>query len=418
MFEIWITRPHDRARLESSALRRELVVFAESLESQGYPPRTLRRYLFAAAAFGRWIEQQGCELQAVDESALQRFVGGRRRERCSGRRSGRLSVAVSGVHRFVHAMRARGLMPAKFSGQSPNPIDEIVAAFDSHLERAGGLALGTRQIYGRYARALLETRVGTAVPDLQALDAERISDFVRAQAERLDTSARRSPVTATRAFLRFLIGGGLIADGLVGAVPSVRQWKHASLPRYLSVEDLAAVFTGRAVATHAGRRDSAILMILARLGLRSCELASLRLDDIRWHEGLVVVRGAKSRRERALPLPADVGAAVASYLRDGRPPSKLREVFLAVRAPHNILTPTAVSCIVTSALRHAGVSSAHRGAHVLRHTAATRMVRAGATFKEVADVLGHARIETTSIYAKLDLDTLARVALPWPEAVS
>jgi site-specific recombinase XerD len=225
-------------------------------------------------------------------------------------------------------------------------------------------------------------------------------------------------VTATRAFLRFLIGRGLIADGLVGAVPSVRQWKHASLPRYLSVEDLAAVFTGREAATHVGRRDRAILMILARLGLRSCALASLRLDDIRWHEGLVLVRGAKSRRERALPLPADVGAAVVSYLRDGRPPSKLREVFLAVRAPHNILTPTAVSSIVTSALRHAGVSSAHGGAHVLRHTAATRMVRAGATFKDVADVLGHARIETTAIYAKLDLDTLARVALPWPEATS
>jgi len=418
MFERWVTRPHDRARLKESAICRELMVFAAWLESEGYPSRTLRRYLFAAAAFGRWIARQGLGLADVDESRLQRFFGGRQRHRCRGRRGGRLPDAVFGVGRFVQAMRVRGLMPAEACSQPPGPIDSILAAFDAHLEHVSGLVLGTRHIYGRYARALLETRFGTEVPDFRVLDAERISDFVRAEAERLDTSARRAPATATRAFLRFLTGRGLVADGLVGAVPSVRQWRHASLPSYLSAEDLAAVFACNAAATHVGRRDRAILMLLARLGLRSCEVSSLRLDDIRWHDGLVLVRLAKSRRERALPLPADVGAAVASYLRDGRPPSRFREVFLAVCAPHKALTPSAVSAVVTSALRRAGVSCAHRGAHVLRHTAATHMVRAGATFKEVADVLGHARIETTAIYAKLDVDTLAAVALPWPEATS
>jgi hypothetical protein len=135
MFENWVTRPQDRARLESNALGHELAVFAEWLESQSYPPPTVRRYLFAAAAFGRWVEQRGGGLEAVDESALQRFVASRRRQRCRGRRRCRLSVVVSGVGRFVQAMRARGLMSVRSPCQSHGPIDEIVAAFDSHLEQ-------------------------------------------------------------------------------------------------------------------------------------------------------------------------------------------------------------------------------------------------------------------------------------------
>jgi len=232
------------------------------------------------------------------------------------------------------------------------------------------------------------------------------------------TLARRLPATATRTFLRFLITRGLVADGLAGAVPSVRQWKHSSLPSYLSAQELAAVFAACPGATPTGRRDHAVVMMLSQLGLRACELGHLRLDDIHWHDAVVSVRGAKSGRERLLPLPQDVGVAIAGYLRDGRPPSNLREVFLAVRAPFGALTASAVGSIVARALQRAGVQTARRGAHVLRHTAATLMVRAGATFKQVADVLGHARIETTTIYAKLDVDALARVALPWPESAS
>ena len=417
MFEKWVMRAHDRARLESSALCRELVAFAELLESQGYRPLTLRRYLFAAATFVGWIRRRGCAIDEVDESRVQRFIAGHRRQRRRGRHLGRLPTATSGVHRFVQMLRARGVMPAAASVRA-GPIDEVVAAFDSHLEHVAGLAIGTRRIYGRYARALLDTRFGTTVPDLRAIKAEHVSEFVGSHVGRLKASARRLPATATRTFLRFLISQGLVADGLVGAVPSVRQWKHASLPSFLSAQELAAVFAACPLATPTGRRDHAVVMTLSRLGLRACELASLRLDDVRWHEAVVSVRGAKSGRERVLPLPEDVGVAITGYLRNGRPPSKRREMFLAVHAPYDALSPAAVSALVARSLKRAGVRTAHRGAHVLRHTAATRMVRAGATFKQVADVLGHARIETTTIYAKLDVDTLARVTLPWPKAAS
>jgi site-specific recombinase XerD len=222
-------------------------------------------------------------------------------------------------------------------------------------------------------------------------------------------------VTATRAFVRFLVGKGLVASGLVGAVPTVRQWKQASLPNYISADQVAAVVATCSDVSALGRRDRAILLLLVRLGLRASEVASLRLDDIHWREGVISVRGAKSGRERPLPFPTEVGAAVAKYLREGRPRSHQRQVFLAFRAPHQSLSPSAISCIAAKALARADVRAARRGAHVFRHTVATRMVRAGASLKDIADVLGHARLETTSIYAKLDVQKLIAVALPWPE---
>ena len=169
------------------------------------------------------------------------------------------------------------------------------------------------------------------------------------------------------------------------------------------------------VDTPVGRRDLAILTVLVQLALRAGEVASLQLEDIQWRAGTVSVRGAKSHRQRLLPLSDEVGTALVKYLRDGRPHSDHRAVFLTARAPHRPLSPSAISTCAARAMERAGVSAARHGSHVFRHTAATRMLRAGATFKDIADVLGHARLETTGIYAKLDLEALARVALPWPE---
>ncbi len=414
MFENWVTRGYDRVRLESSGLCGELSLFAEVLQSQGYLPRTLRRYLFAGEAFGRWLSRRRWLIQDIDERRLRRYFEGFQRHQCSGRRCGRFGIAVFGVRKFVEIMRLRGVMPTP-SVRPLDPIDEIVRDFDKHLIRTGNLVRGTRQIYTRYAYALLKTRLGGTAPDLSLLDATCVSEFVRSQIVRLGKSSRRMPATSTRAFLRYLIGRGLVAEGLMGAIPSVHQYKQASLPRYLSSTQLASVVTACRIATPTGRRDLAIVLTLARLALRACEVASLRLNNIRWRQGVLVIHAAKSRRERALPLPSDVGAAIVSYLRHGRPRCECREVFLSAHAPYRPLAPSAVGSVVFHALHRAGVTIARPGAHVLRHTAATQMVRAGASFKQIADVLGHARIETTTIYAKLDLETLARIALPWPE---
>ena len=414
MFEKWITRGYDRVRLESSALCAELLLFAEVLQSQGYPSRTLRRYLFAAEAFGRWIKCRRWSIQDIDERRLQKFCAGFRRQRCRGRPCGRFGTAVFGVRKFVEIMRGRGVMTIP-GARSLTPSEEIVRDFDAYLVRTGNLVPGTRRIYTRYAHDLLKTRFGTEALDLGLLDASCISEFIRSKVAQLSHSSRRAPATATRTFLRFLVGRGLVAEGLLGAIPSIRQYKQASLPRYLSSKQLAAVLAACRIATPIGRRNLAMVLMLARLAVRACEVASLRLNDIRWRQGIVVIHAAKSHRERALPLPSDVGAAIVAYLRHGRPLCECPEVFLSERAPHRALTPAAVGTVVSQALHPAGVTVARPGAHVLRHTAATQMVRAGASLKQVADVLGHARIDTTTIYAKLDLETLARIALPWPE---
>lgn len=237
------------------------------------------------------------------------------------------------------------------------------------------------------------------------LHASCVSEFVRSKVAGLGQSSRRAPATATRAFLRFLVERGLIAEGLLGAIPSVRQYKQASLPRYLSSKQLTAVLAACRIATPTGRRNLAMVLILARLAVRACEVASLRLNDIRWRQGIVVIHAAKSRRERTLPLPSDVGTAIVAYLRHGRPHCECPEVFLSVRAPHRPLTPAAVGTVAAQALRRTGVTLARPGAHILRHTTAMHLLQAGVDLSVIALWLGHEGLETTHGYIEADLAT-------------
>lgn len=285
--------------------------------------------------------------------------------------------------------------------------------FDEYLDRVSGVSIGTRRIYLLYARSFLQMRFGVAEPDWSALTAEDIADFIRAKAETVTTSL---PATAVRSLLRYLATIGAVRRGLDGAVPMIRRWKHASLPRHLTAEQTERVLGSCDEDTLIGKRDRAILLVLVRLGLRAGEVAALTLDDIDWRHGHLLVRATKSRRERKLPLPDEVGRAIVAHLRCERPHRSHRAVFVRVsrRSPFEPLKVRGVTDVAQRALAKAGLTMTRPGAHVLRHTAATHMVRRGASLKEVADVLGHASLQTTGIYAKLDLETLARVALPWP----
>lgn len=282
--------------------------------------------------------------------------------------------------------------------------------FDEYLDRVSGVSVGTRQIYLLYARSFLQMRFGAAEPDWSALSAEDVADFIRVKAATVTTSL---PATAVRALLRYLATTGAVRGGLEGAVPTIRRWKHASLPRHLTTDQVEDVLSGCDEGTLLGKRDRAILLLLVRLGLRAGEVAALTLDDLDWRHGHLLVRATKSRRERKLPLPDEVGRAIVAYLRFGRPHRSHRAVFVG-RSPFEPLKASGITDVTQRALARVGLSMTRPGAHVLRHTAATHMVRRGASLKEVADVLGHASLQTTGIYAKLDLETLARVALPWP----
>ena len=298
---------------------------------------------------------------------------------------------------------------------SADSIEELLTAFDQHLERQRGCTEGTRTHYRREARALL-VRV---FPDQRInwgnLTAGQIADFVSGRAQKLSLVSRQNPATAIRSLLRFLTVEGLIRAGLEGAVPPIWRSKHATVPRHVSAEQLEKMLALGASEGPGAMRNRAMLLLSARLGLRPSEVLRLRLQDLDWTAGSVLIRAGKTSRERVLPLPEDAGAALASYLHEARPISTERVVFLSRWPPHPPIRGNGfMAKLVNRLLRQAGIDAPCSGAYVLRHTLATTMVRSGASFKEVADILGHGSLTTTGIYAKLDLPSLAKVALPWP----
>jgi len=298
---------------------------------------------------------------------------------------------------------------------SPKGRECWLKDFDEHLSRVQGLALSTRRSYCFFVRRFLEGYCGPAGPDWSSVRGEDLAMFVHREASRLKRHARGGPATAVRALLRYLAFIGAIRAGLEAAIPRMPRWTHAALPRYLPAAEVERVVAGVLDDTPAGRRDHAILLLLARAGLRAVEVAQLTLDEINWQEGNLWIRSGKSHRERRLPLAEDVGAALCAYLEHGRPRCTARTIFLRVLPPFDPLRNSAAVCkIARRALTRAGVSSP-AAAHLFRHSSATQMIRMGASFKEIADVLGHASLKSTAIYAKLDLAALSRVSLPWPE---
>jgi site-specific recombinase XerD len=217
-------------------------------------------------------------------------------------------------------------------------------------------------------------------------------------------------VTALRSLLRYLLANGRIRTDLASCVPAVAGWRLSGLPKGLQPDQVQHVFRACEPRSAIGRRDIAIVQLLVRLGLRAGDVAALTLDDLDWRAGEIVLRG-KGRRESRLPLPRDVGHVLATYLRDGRPCTSSRHVFFGVRAPYAPLTTGGLIGAVRCVLRRAGISG---GAHLLRHTAATQMLRAGASLPEIGHVLRHRHLDTTAIYAKVDFAALRTLAQPWP----
>jgi integrase len=265
--------------------------------------------------------------------------------------------------------------------------------------------------YLHVARLFLATRPQGSGLGFEALRASDVIDFVLEECRHRSVGSAKYVVDGLRAVLRFCYLDGAIARPLADAVPAVASWRLAALPRAVDPGDVAALLKSCDRRTTFGRRDFAVLTLLVRLGLRSGEVAGLRLDDIDWRAGELVVRG-KGPKEERLPLPSDVGEAIAGWLGRGRPHCAVREVFTRVRAPHQGLSPGGVSAIVRAACKRAGVGEVH--AHRLRHTAATEMLRAGAGLTEIGQVLRHASVLTTSIYAKVDRSSLRALAKPWP----
>lgn len=414
MLESHFPRSGVSGRFSDRRLEGAVEKFVETLVSEGYAHTTIRRYLWALEHFGRWLTAQRIELSEACASTVERCIADLKDSTNRSRPRVQFHDTRPALRAFGAFLRNTGVVEAREANLPLSPAEEFCVSFDTYLQRLAGLAVGTRKIYLRYARAFFVDLFGDSAPSWRTVVAADVSAFVTNQAAQLRRSSCRSPVKATRAVLRFLVHEGLVPKGIEDAVPTVRQWKHAALPRHISAKEVEKVLSGCEDGSSVGIRDRAILLLLARLGLRAQEVRLLRLDDLDWASGSLLIRAEKSLLQRVLPLPHDAGEAIAEYLKNHRPKSSSRVVFLTSVPPFRPLTSTStISAMVSRRLKRAHVSLDRFGAHTFRHTVATQMVRQGATFKEVADVLGHARLETTMIYAKLDAETLAGVALPW-----
>lgn len=411
---IW---PKIRERIITGPLGPYCDDYLSWLEKAGYSRLGIRRHMQAMDRLGCWLRSRRLSVADIDEQVIEHFVCSFHRIRSPRYISGRAPEIVGAVHRLAQFLWQRGVANPHSSNAPTTPASRWLMSYEKYLRQVHGLSAGTRTIYLRYARRFIGTLGGEGELDWSTLKAETVTEFVRTEAGRLKPCACRGPVTATRAMLRFLLTSGVILPGLLGAVPTVRQWKLATLPRYLSEEQLACVLDQSKSDNPNGLRDHAVVLLMARLGLRAGEVAHLTLDDLDWAGGSVRIGPGKSATTRQLPISQELAEALLAYLRARGSIPNVRWVFLCARPPrHRPLRTAAVTCIAKRVLHRAGVSIDRPGAHVFRHTAATQMLRRGVPFKQIADTLGHRLLETTTIYAKLDIARLAALALPWPGA--
>jgi integrase/recombinase XerD len=379
--------------------------FRAELERLGYTPLTAATHVRLMAHLSRWLAREGVEAPGLTPAVADAYFAERRAAGYAGHVTGRALRPLAGY------LRRLGVIPPPVPAVAVSPAEWLLARYREYLLVERGLAGTTAELNVRMVRPFLAGRVHQtdAGVGLEHLTAGEVAAFVVTQSRQRPRSVKRM-VTALRSLLGFLHVEGLIGQPV--AVPSPAGWTQAGLPKALDGDQVAALLACCDPLTRTGRRDLAILTLLARLGLRAGEVAALRLDDIDWRRGEITVRGKGNRHDR-LPLPADVGQRIVAYLRDGRPQAAQgRTVFVRAQAPYRALTSNAVTTVVACAGRRAGLGLI--GAHRLRHSAATAMLRSGGSLTEIGQTLRHARPLTTAIYAKVDIGALRQLARPWP----
>lgn len=377
----------------------------EELRSRGYTPLSAETQLRLLAHLSRWLDEEGISPEELTPEVGQRFLQARRAAGYVTFVSPR-SLAVQLAY-----LRSRGAAPEPIVVALRPAVDRVVEHYATYLVDERGLAAGTVKYYLELARLFLAKRAEPLPEDLEQLTAAQVNDYVvRGCADRSVDSAKRL-ASSMRSLLRFLFAKGFVRIELTSAVPTVAGWRP-SLPPVLEPGSVTRLLDSCDRATLVGSRDYAILLVLSRLGLRAGEVAGLRLDDVAWRAGELLVPLGKTRRRDRLPLPADVGAAVADYLRRPQDRGGCRSLFLRVVAPRQGLGPNGVKQAVRHACERAGLPGL--GAHRLRHFAATEVLRRGGGLAEVAQLLRHRSISTTAVYAKVDRDGLRALAQPWP----
>lgn len=376
----------------------------------GYTPLSAANLLRLAAHLSRWLDAQGLALDELTHERIEAFFAARRHSGYTQFRTPRALAPI--VHHLERVGAISHLAPP---APEPTALEQVIEEYTRYLLHERSVSEVTARAYGDIARRFLEARCPQACKARVALRASDVTSFVLEASSHYSVGATKYIVTALRSFLRHLYLEQRLAADLTGAVPAVAGWRLQGLPKALGAQELRRLLGSCDRRRHVGRRDYAVMLLMARLGLRRGEVAALALEDIDWRTGEFLVRGKGHSVER-LPLPDDVGQAITRYLRASRPRASARALFLTVRAPHRALSACAVGGIVRNACTRTGLpaSSAHR----LRHTAATAMLRAGACLDEIAQVLRHRSHDTTAIYAKVERTALSAVVRRWPGAAS
>jgi len=389
-------------------LSEHLDAYAAGVAEQGYSHDSIRQQIVAIADFSRWRKQKNIDVHALDSKVVDRFLRLRGRPRRVRRGDPKT------LQRLLTMLRQKGVVKPHQPPVTDNAQARIVADFQRYLLQERGLSPLTLLHYVAVMEQFLSERFHNRAPNFAMLRAPHVTGFVMRHARQLSPMRARLMVTALRSFFRYRRHRGAIATDLAACVPTVPNWSLSTLPRFLPAATVERILECCDQTTSVGRRNHAILLLLARLGVRAGEVVGLSLDDIDWSKGQITLRG-KGGKSAQLPLAADVGAALAAYLRHDRPRSATRRVFLRHRAPLvGFGNSSTISSLVRRALKHAGVESAHTGAHVLRHSLATSLLRQGGSLDEIGELPRQQSPNTTAIYAKVDVTALHTLALPWP----
>ncbi len=386
--------------------------FADALWEAGYAEITARRHIRAAQHLIHWAQYQHVPLAKMDDAQVERFKRHLPRCRCPSYGCYDRHGLVRGAYLFLgHLRRINAIPPPADNGQKPE-TSPLLDSFWQWMRVNRNIGAACLYNYSLAVRDLLHA-MGD---DPSRFDAQGLRKFVLNRSRCCGRAKAKTMVTALRVFIRFLITAGLCPVGLDAAIPTLAHWHLSTLPRYLQAEEVERVVAACRADTAVGIRDRAIVLLLARLALRAGDIVHLRLGDIDWKQGWIRVCG-KGRHETSLPMLQEVGEAIIAYVTGSRPPVDTDTLFVRSRAPlRGFASHAAISVIVAKAMHRAGVASPVRGAaHVLRHSAATAMLRQGASLQDIAVILRHRSIETTSIYAKVDVLALRGIAQPWPE---
>ena len=378
------------------------------LREQGYSRGSTYVHLHIVADLSRWLRRRRLDAGDVDECTVERYLQSRQRFVDTYR------GASFVPYKFLGMLRDRRIVTHKTVPIVVDPREIVVDAFRQYLSQERGLSVSIQCNYTRFAHQFLRERFGRGSLELSALSGTDVTGFIRRHAHERSARSAQHIVGSLRAFLRYLRYRGEITTDLAACVPTVANWSLSTLPKFLQPGQVQQVLDHCDRHSALGLRNYAILVLLARLGLRACEVVAMSLDDIDWEGAHLMVRGKGGQRVQ-MPLSAEVGHAIAAYLRKGRPRCPSRRLFIREHAPRvGFANSCAVSTLVQRALADAGVDSPHTGAYVFRHSLATEMLRQGASLGEIGQLLRHAHPDTTQIYAKVDVCALRPLALRWP----